>query len=116
MRQEISLNQSWYFSKGETIPKTVEMAKEQGFCEIQVPHTYNGWDGQDGGGDYYKGKAVYLKEIKKPDIPADSRVHCGNLYKRGKGKGTSGRIFCVSGRRDRKAGRWKVGSVGCCGR
>ncbi len=75
MRQEISLNQSWYFSKGETIPKTVEMAKEQGFCEIQVPHTYNGWDGQDGGGDYYKGKAVYLKEIKKPDIPADSRVY-----------------------------------------
>ena len=75
MRQEISLNQSWYFSKGETIPKTVETAKEQGFCEIQVPHTYNGWDGQDGGGDYYKGKAVYLKEIKKPDIPTDSRVY-----------------------------------------
>ena len=33
---------------------------------INVPHTYNGFDGQDGGNDYYKGKAVYVKKLIRP--------------------------------------------------
>ena len=31
---------------------------------IDLPHTWNNVDGQDGGNDYYRGTCVYYKKIK----------------------------------------------------
>jgi len=37
-------------------------------CKINLPHTWNGRDGQDGGNDYKRCKARYTKCFKKPEI------------------------------------------------
>lgn len=75
MRQVLSLNQNWYFSKGEEIPANASEAAENGWRKVEIPHTYNAFDGQDGGGDYYRGKAVYIREIQRPEVPADARIY-----------------------------------------
>lgn len=64
MRKTININQNWYFKKGDTVPET--LIKEE-YELLNVPHTYNGIDGQDGGADYYRGKAVYVKEFARPE-------------------------------------------------
>ena len=53
-------NYNWYFKKGDEIPK--ELFKEE-YQTINLPHTYNAQDGQDGGDDYYRGYALYVKEL-----------------------------------------------------
>lgn len=75
MRQEIVLNNKWYFSKDDTIPETLEEAKGRGFYEVKIPHTYNAHDGQDGGGDYFRGKTVYIRELIRPEVPEDSKIY-----------------------------------------
>ena len=36
---------------------------------VALPHTWNAFDGQDGGNDYYRGKCYYAKELSKNDLP-----------------------------------------------
>lgn len=52
MRTVINWNENWSFSKGET-PLSWEA--------VTLPHTWNAYDGQDGGGDYYQGVGWYRK-------------------------------------------------------
>ena len=57
MRNIVKFNEGWSFTKdGET---TV----------LDLPHTWNGTDGQDGGNDYYRGTCVYEKSFTKADLP-----------------------------------------------
>lgn len=63
MRREINLNNDWTFIKEN---------KEE---KINIPHTYNNIDGQDGGNDYFKGKVTYLKTFTLNDIKDDECVY-----------------------------------------
>ena len=66
MRQIISLNKGWVFEKTDFAPTTWPSDHEL----IDLPHTWNNLDGQDGGGDYWRGKATYtrkLEVVKEPD-------------------------------------------------
>ena len=64
MRTIINLNKSWTFTgpDGEARP-------------VDVPHTWNAIDGQDGGNDYWRGTCVYEKSFPRPDFGADQRVY-----------------------------------------
>lgn len=42
---------------------------------VQLPHTWNGQDGQDGGNDYWRGTCVYQKNFLKPEFGAEQRVY-----------------------------------------
>ena len=42
---------------------------------IDVPHTWNNLDGQDGGNDYWRGTCVYEKAFPRPDFGPDQRVY-----------------------------------------
>ncbi|MDD7641776.1 MAG: glycoside hydrolase family 2 TIM barrel-domain containing protein, partial [bacterium] len=42
---------------------------------VELPHTWNGKDGQDGGNDYYRGTCVYDCMVKKPEFSPDERVY-----------------------------------------
>lgn len=56
MRQVIVFNENWTFTKPGNAP-----------IPVQLPHTWNAQDGQDGGNDYWRGTAVYEKEFSRPD-------------------------------------------------
>jgi beta-galactosidase len=54
MRKFENLNANWSFTlQGET-------------TQVNVPHTWNALDGQDGGNDYYRGIGVYEKTFEIP--------------------------------------------------
>lgn len=42
---------------------------------LDLPHTWNALDGQDGGDDYFKGTCTYEKTVKKPAFTEDERVY-----------------------------------------
>ena len=64
MRTIIPFNENWAFLKpGEDrVPVT-------------LPHTWNALDGQDGGGDYWRGECVYEKVFIAPDRNANDEVY-----------------------------------------
>ena len=66
MRQIINFNDQWVFSKTVTqIPDCIDEKWEQ----INLPHSWNAIDGQDGGNDYYRGTAYYAKAFSKSILP-----------------------------------------------
>lgn len=56
MRKSINFNDNWTFTgqNGET-------------TMLDLPHTWNAADGQDGGNDYYRGKGIYEKSFAQPE-------------------------------------------------
>ena len=57
MRETKIINSQWDFTKqGERVT-------------LDLPHTWNGKDGQDGGNDYFRGTCTYEKTLKREDFP-----------------------------------------------
>ena len=72
MRKEILMNEEWKFIKENVGVENVFSA----LCEtINIPHTWNAIDGQDGGDDYYKGICWYGKAFHKPVLNNDEQVY-----------------------------------------
>ena len=65
MRNIIDLNKSWQFFKDVATPT----ASGEGIT-LDLPHTWNATDGQDGGNDYFRGSCLYTKKIVKAELPA----------------------------------------------
>ena len=70
MRTIENVMEGWLFKKTEEIPNV--LPADESWDRINLPHTYNAFDGQDGGNDYYKGKAVYVKRLERPLVSPDS--------------------------------------------
>ena len=89
MRQILNLNTKWAFSKEAT---AVPAQMPEKWYWVNLPHTWNAIDGQDGGGDYYRGVCYYAKTIDKIDLPESERYflevnganHSANVYWNGK--------------------------------
>ena len=64
MRKTTLLNQDWTFlyHDGTQTP-------------VNIPHTWNNLDGQDGGNDYYRGTCQYRKTFPRSDFSAQERVY-----------------------------------------
>ena len=58
MRNIININAGWLFKKPDCEAVTLDL-----------PHSWNAIDGQDGGADYFRGTCRYSKTIKKADLP-----------------------------------------------
>ena len=89
MRNILNINKDWVFVKGmheapSHLPQTGE--------HIDLPHTWNAIDGQDGGNDYFRGTCCYAKTIRKEELPAGEKyfleIHGANssaeVYMNGK--------------------------------
>ena len=63
MRSIINLNQNWLFCK-DTADTTVRQGEQ-----VNLPHSWNAIDGQDGGNDYFRGSCLYVKTLNKADLP-----------------------------------------------
>lgn len=75
MRKIIEWNQDWVFVKTAETAAAAQMRAKEGAGEyVTLPHTWNAADGQDGGNDYYRGTCWYVKEWRKPKLPADGRL------------------------------------------
>ena len=72
MRQIVNINQKWAFIKQTAkIPADLEQQ-----CEfVNLPHSWNAIDGQDGGNDYFRGDCLYVKTICKADLPKADRYY-----------------------------------------
>ena len=68
MRNTKIINDSWYFSSTVT---AVPSALPADWEKLSLPHTWNGKDGQDGGGDYARKTCYYAKEILKSELDGE---------------------------------------------
>ena len=72
MRQIVSLSKKWAFSKEAT---AVPASMPEKWYWVNLPHTWNAIDGQDGNNDLYRGTAYYAKSIDKIDLPDAQRYY-----------------------------------------
>ena len=70
MIQIYNFNTKWAFSK-EALEAPTTMPERWNW--VNIPHTWNDIDGQDGGNDLYRGTAFYAKELEKMDLPKADR-------------------------------------------
>lgn len=71
MRKYTKLNEQWLFSKEA---KNVPAVLPADWQQLNLPHTWNGTDGQDGGNDYYRGICYYAKNLSG-DMFEPGKVH-----------------------------------------
>ena len=72
MRTVYDFNEKWAFSKeASEIPS--EMPKR--WIWVNLPHTWNDIDGQDGGNDYYRGRCLYAKSLSRAELPEADRYY-----------------------------------------
>ena len=72
MREILDLNHKWFFSKeAQGIPQNIPL----NWYIVNIPHTWNAIDGQDGGNDYYRGTCYYAKEIIRSELPDAAKYY-----------------------------------------
>ena len=64
MRKEQLINENWLFRYHDGTE-----------TQVNIPHTWNNIDGQDGGDDYYRGTCVYEKDFVAPAFGEDERLY-----------------------------------------
>ena len=69
MRNLININKGWLFTKDST-----DISLKTGE-QIDLPHSWNATDGQDGGNDYFRGSCLYKKTLCRADFPAADRYY-----------------------------------------
>ncbi len=66
MRKILNINSQWLFSKEAA---AVPVALPEGWESVDLPHSWNSTDGQDGGNDYHRGTCYYAKTITREELP-----------------------------------------------
>ena len=72
MRKCININRKWSFRKGVG---EVPAATPADWDFVNLPHTWNNIDGQDGGNDYYRGTCCYVKDLDREEIPEADKYY-----------------------------------------
>ncbi len=66
MRNIKVINQDWAFAKKvKTAPASIPADWEK----LNLPYTWNGKDGQDGGNDYFRGTCAFAKTLTAAELP-----------------------------------------------
>ncbi len=70
MRTVTNINHKWSFTKQQVaVPAEIDPKWDV----VNLPHTGNALDGQDGGNDYFRGVGTYAKKLLKEDLPEAER-------------------------------------------
>jgi beta-galactosidase len=72
MRKTILINEEWKFVKENVGVEEVFAVPGD---TVNLPHTWNAIDGQDGGNDYYRGTCWYGKTFDKPELNLGDQVY-----------------------------------------
>lgn len=102
-----NINAAWSFTKDAVSVTENSSVLAQGSWEaVDLPHTWNGIDGQDGGNDYYRGTCYYAKKMKKEEF-GDAPV----LYLEFEGANSSATVYVngkEAGHHDGGYSTWRV--------
>lgn len=71
MRKTTLLNENWTFVKDAENQQEAQMKNGE---KVDLPHTWNDKDGQDGGNDYYRGICWYVKKLNLDPISENEEV------------------------------------------
>jgi len=71
MREIVNLNRKWAFVLAAD---GVPCGMPSPAYYVNLPHTWNAIDGQDGGGDYYRGTCAYVKLLSPEELPQGEKL------------------------------------------
>ncbi|MBR5288482.1 MAG: glycoside hydrolase family 2 protein [Clostridia bacterium] len=72
MKAILNINSGWLFIKDTAqAPDTPDCAGER----IDLPHTWNAQDGQDGGNDYFRGSCCYVRKLLAQELPQGDKYY-----------------------------------------
>ena len=72
MRQIININRKWAFSKQATsVPAELPMNWDW----VNLPHSWNAIDGQDGDSDFFRGTCYYVRKLEKLELPEADKYY-----------------------------------------
>ena len=72
MRKIVNINAKWAFTKqANAVPEALPMD----WNWVNLPHSWNAIDGQDGANDFYRGTCYYAKSLEKLDLPEADRYY-----------------------------------------
>ena len=72
MRLVRNINAGWAFSAEA---KSVPASYPAEWTQLNLPYTWNGKDGQDGGNDYHRGTCYFAKTLKADELPEGEVKH-----------------------------------------
>lgn len=75
MSRKVNWNEAWLFTKDAALVKENTAVNTGDWEKINLPHTWNGKDGQDGGNDYYRNTCYYTKRLDKALYEGSDEVY-----------------------------------------
>ena len=73
MRKITNINEGWRFLKA-AIPVEQAMQYAARGEAVTLPHTWNAFDGQDGGNDYHRGACWYVRELTSEELIGEKNI------------------------------------------
>ncbi len=103
LRKTVNWNSGWLFKKNS---KEIPISLPEDWEPVDLPHTWNGTDGQDGGNNYFRGICLYAKLLTAEELP-----HSGQCWLELNGANSSAEVY-VNGemlkRHDGGYSTWRV--------
>jgi beta-galactosidase len=70
-----SLNAGWKFLAGDEPSASQTAFNDAGWQAVDLPHTWNAYDGEDGGNNYRRGAGWYRRHLSLDPAPAGRRLY-----------------------------------------
>src|SRR5208282_3289253 len=75
MRKVLNIFPDWKFAKTNTLHAQDINFDDHAWATINLPHTWNNLDGQDGGNNYFRGVGWYRKIVNIPTEFSTQKIY-----------------------------------------
>src|SRR5262245_36761187 len=75
LRRATPLGDGWRFLREDAPGAEAPDFDDRAWARVTVPHTWNAKDGQDGGGDYYRGVGWYRRRLAVPKSESGRQLY-----------------------------------------
>lgn len=74
-KEYVNIDDKWKFYPGTLSNGQSMSVNDKSWTDVNIPHTWNAIDGQNGGGDYRRGDGWYRKAVTIPSTAKGKRVY-----------------------------------------
>jgi beta-galactosidase len=74
-RADVLIDSDWKFLRSDATGASATAFNDTAWTGVALPHTWNATDGQDGGGNYYRGIGWYRRHYTPPATAAGKRIY-----------------------------------------